>query len=421
MVELLVVIAIIGVLVAMLLPAVQAAREAARRSQCSNNMKQLLVGVQHFHDNHLSLPTYNGIFPPVGGSTLQTAEPRAIYGSWFVHLMPYLEESAIYSQILADVKQYTNTGAFVSAPGGTLITPAVAAGWSPSPRLVSPAVPARYNDYVGSQEWVESTNGNGYTILTLQWVPPRTPDAGTGTPAVYDYTGCTYTPGSPAVYGPPGPPVNGYVGIWRPEIRKLTFDVLRCPSETTGGSRGLVYSDNWGSTNYVANWNAFTDGNTTKGYQAPPSDFSRMSDGLSSTVFIGEAYALCENRGRTALLAWHKGDGGYNNGGVHNFGLTFSLSNHQVDLGNGPVTVSSSKGAPNPIINPQLVFPLQVRPHPTQTGASGCSSLTAQTRHSAMNVAFGDGSVQSISASVATDIWMRLMLPDDGLANPQEY
>ena len=81
LVELLVVIAIIGVLIALLLPAVQSAREAARQTHCSNNLKQLGLAVHNFHDDHEMLPP---------------ARYRDSFPSWFALILPYMEGSSQY-------------------------------------------------------------------------------------------------------------------------------------------------------------------------------------------------------------------------------------------------------------------------------------------------------------------------------------
>jgi prepilin-type processing-associated H-X9-DG protein len=87
-VELLVVIAIIGVLVALLLPAIQAAREAARRTSCTNNLKNLGIAILNFHDSHRKLPVSNRA-PGVVNS------PRY---AWATLMLPYFEEQNTYDQ-----------------------------------------------------------------------------------------------------------------------------------------------------------------------------------------------------------------------------------------------------------------------------------------------------------------------------------
>ena len=90
LIELLVVIAIIGVLIALLLPAVQAAREAARRAQCVNNLKQIGLGVHNYVNTNDRLPI---------GQDVYTDAPRGyrILTNWSVSLLPYLEQTATYA------------------------------------------------------------------------------------------------------------------------------------------------------------------------------------------------------------------------------------------------------------------------------------------------------------------------------------
>ncbi|PHR85898.1 MAG: prepilin-type cleavage/methylation domain-containing protein [Blastopirellula sp.] len=101
LVELLVVIAIIGILIALLLPAVQQAREAARRMQCTNNLKQLGIALHNYHSNHLKFPsgyisyaTSNGSGP--SGAAIDSLTWDAAPGwGWQALLLPFMEQTAL--------------------------------------------------------------------------------------------------------------------------------------------------------------------------------------------------------------------------------------------------------------------------------------------------------------------------------------
>ncbi|TWT31893.1 DUF1559 domain-containing protein [Blastopirellula retiformator] len=100
LVELLVVIAIIGVLIALLLPAVQQAREAARRMGCQNNLKQMGLGLHNYHDTHGKLPAaYYGRY----ANAASVATGRVGFGApgwgWGVMIMPFIEQQNLYDAL----------------------------------------------------------------------------------------------------------------------------------------------------------------------------------------------------------------------------------------------------------------------------------------------------------------------------------
>jgi len=137
LVELLVVIAIIGILIALLLPAVQSAREAARRTQCSNNLKQITLAIHNYHSAHKSFPP--GGITKIPKSTClldcQTSGNRATWGgaNWAVMILPYLEDTARYDL-------YDFSGSFSAlywVPGSTNFS----VQFQPNPKFQCPSDP----------------------------------------------------------------------------------------------------------------------------------------------------------------------------------------------------------------------------------------------------------------------------------------
>ena len=109
LVELLVVITIIGILIALLLPAVQAAREAARRMQCTNNLKQLGLAIHGYHSTFSMFPISSS---PYGAPPYNTHSPANGKG-WIVSILPQLENQPLFDQFLPGF-----AGTFGPAPGG---------------------------------------------------------------------------------------------------------------------------------------------------------------------------------------------------------------------------------------------------------------------------------------------------------------
>lgn len=129
LVELLVVIAVIGVLVSLLLPAINGAREAARRIQCANNLRQLSLAVINYE-------TANQMMPPPGLVGVNP-EPSIAFGdfdplrgrmiSWIAIVLPYFEEQALYDQINFDRRMFEQQQSPQAVQLGTLMCPSDAA------------------------------------------------------------------------------------------------------------------------------------------------------------------------------------------------------------------------------------------------------------------------------------------------------
>jgi type II secretory pathway pseudopilin PulG len=111
-VELLVVIAIIGILVALLLPAVQAAREAARRMSCTNNLKQIGISLHNYHDTYKT-------FPPASAHYGNGHNSEESWG-WHVYILPFVEQQPLFDELtgLTALAADKTLGLNLCLPGG---------------------------------------------------------------------------------------------------------------------------------------------------------------------------------------------------------------------------------------------------------------------------------------------------------------
>ncbi len=105
LVELLVVIAIIGILVALLLPAIQAARESARRAQCTSDVKNVALALQSYHSARKELPPAAWLRPPSapGASSDNILVDSRLFWNWLIRILPYMEEQSLADQFTINV------------------------------------------------------------------------------------------------------------------------------------------------------------------------------------------------------------------------------------------------------------------------------------------------------------------------------
>lgn len=148
LVELLVVIAIIGILVALLLPAIQAAREAARRSQCQNNIKQIGLAIHLFHDTKKALPP---------------ARIDCNHGTWAGEIWPYLEEGSVADLYDPELSYYFQPKQSIEAQVSVYLCPS---------RRIAPQLSVEGDDRPGVPTHVAGglsdyavSNGDGYDYV----------------------------------------------------------------------------------------------------------------------------------------------------------------------------------------------------------------------------------------------------------------
>jgi len=244
LIELLVVIAIIGVLIALLLPAVQAAREAARRAQCTNNLKQIGLALHNYHSANDSFP--------LGSSKayLDLSGTAYNWNNWSCHalLLPYMEQNALFNSINFNLPPFASPGLGDEA-SKTAIRVVVSAFLCPSDGNAGRQMINNYSASLGTTiGYRAQSDSSGLFAMTKSW----------GIQAITDGTSNTVAFAERLV-GSPGRPDktrgNGIVNVGGGDLWEET-DGSRFPDR-------LMTSINQCSTKYQA-----SDPSTPSGYQS---------------------------------------------------------------------------------------------------------------------------------------------------------
>lgn len=362
LVELLVVIAIIGVLVALLLPAVQAAREAARRMSCTNNLKQLGLSLHNYHDVFKTFPSL-----AQGTSTAPAGvDPAGVtqygMGSGFIFLLPFMEQTALYDKFGSPQVAHTDPTTGIAYPAYPAWGPVAWWGWNFRPHhaqvpgLLCPSDGGGKFSAAANYSWQGDTNynfncgdnptlGNGaggasprglfgqYTFISFGEIS----DGTSNTLAMSEHV-ISKTPNDLNIHG-------GYVGTqdWRdfgsnPATQCYIFKgpgqtIINSPSPANGGRVGnrgvnwcwgavvgigmttILPPNSVGCTNWDSEWGSShimpPDSNHPTGVNAVRADGS--VDFVSSNIYAGNLAAPAVTSGPSPYGVW--GALGSKNGG----------------------------------------------------------------------------------------------------------
>jgi prepilin-type N-terminal cleavage/methylation domain-containing protein len=405
LIELLVVIAIIAILIGLLLPAVQKVREAAARTQCANNLKQLVLAVHNCSDTYNRLPPALGTFPP------STSPIPQNFGNGIFYLLPFFEANTIYKNSAAVLGTLPGSANTVFAPG--------------LPPPASVGAPGNWPGY-NSQFSVPIK-----TFLCPS--DPSNPQSG----VIADLT-IAKIAGSTScdAIGQ-----TGYFTLWATCSYgfndQIFLGVDQNPADGGPGGRPSTLANSAVGPTYSASgtWNAgFGYFNGTGAELDPGATIARsFPDGLSNTIMIAEKYAQCNNAlfaptagftGGNYWAYWSVGPTGPDLSVVGGFAAGFPTATGCV-----PDTSPVYPGIactfwdqpPSPLaFVPGLMISIGpgskpvYSPIPFTGAASQCDPRIASTAHIAMQVGMADGSVRGVNSGVSGNTWWAALTPNGG-------